>query len=31
MKQKQKLQEPSIRIGTDYGHEVEASNVLSFS
>jgi len=21
MKQKQKIQEPSIRIGTDYGHE----------
>ena len=31
MKQKQKLQEPSIRIGMDYGHEEEASNALSFS
>jgi len=31
MKQKQKLQEPSIWIGTDYGHEEEASNALSFS
>ena len=31
MKQKQKLQEPSIRIGTDYGHEEEASNALSDS
>jgi len=31
MKQKKKLQEPSIWIGTDYRHEEEASNALSFS
>ena len=31
MKQKQKLQEPSIPIGTDYGHEEKASNALSDS
>ena len=29
MKQKQKLQEPSMRIGTEYGHEEEASNAYS--
>jgi len=31
MRQKQKLHEPSIRIGVDYGHEKEASNALSDS
>ena len=31
MKQKQRLQEPSIRIGADYGNEEEASNALFFS
>ena len=31
MKQKQKLQEESERIGTNYGSEEEASNALSFS
>ena len=31
MKQEQKVQEPSIRIGTNYGHEQKASNALSDS
>jgi len=31
MKQKQKLQEDSERIGANYGSEEEASNALSFS
>jgi len=31
MKQKQKLQELSIRTGADHGNEEEASNAISFS
>ena len=31
MKQKQKLQDVSERLGTNYGGEEEASNALSFS